>query len=216
MNKKKIAALIVAGIMTVGVVGGTLAWFTSEDSVTNVFNTGAVNEDGGNGVEIWEDYTPATSVVPGETTTKLVQVQNTTNYDSFIRVKFDLSWDKDGLLTEKIELNFGDNIIGIDNTWIYDKSEGYYYYVGKVAGNKYTNPLLESVTLSSSAGNEYKNAKYNVKVIAESIQADNNAIDSWKTTDNTNIITALKSLEGSTGNANAEYGATKTDTATRE
>ena len=199
MNKKKIVALLFAGIMTIGVIGGTFAWFTSNDSVTNVFSTGAVNDDGGNGVEIWEDYDPsdATNVVPGDKTTKLVQVQNTTKYHSFIRVKINKTWDTttgkndDGetitLNPDVIELNFGDNLGKEDGKWL-QGVDGYYYYVGKVAGGKYTNPLLESVTFLSSlkngesvvnTGNEYRNVKYNVEVVAESIQADNEAYKVW-------------------------------------
>lgn len=44
MNKKKLSALLLAGTLTAGVVGGTFAWFTSQDSVTNQFTTGG-NED---------------------------------------------------------------------------------------------------------------------------------------------------------------------------
>lgn len=192
MNKKKIAALLVAGVMTVGVVGGTLAWFTSNDSVTNIFETGKVNnpdDANGNGVEIWEDYTPATSVIPGDTTTKLVQTQNTTDYDSFIRVKITPQWEKEKvtiddkeiqLFADKIILNFGENLGDTYGKWL-KGDDGYYYYMGKVAGGKFTNPLLESVTLKSDAGNEYRGVKFDVLVEAESIQADNNAHnDQWK------------------------------------
>ena len=58
MKKKKIVALLVAGIMTVGVVGGTLAWFTSNDSVTNVFNTGKTGDadDLNAGIEVEENF----------------------------------------------------------------------------------------------------------------------------------------------------------------
>ena len=37
MNKRKIVTLLVAGTLTVGIVGGTLAYFTSQDSVVNQF-----------------------------------------------------------------------------------------------------------------------------------------------------------------------------------
>lgn len=29
MNKKKVSALLIAGILSIGAIGGTLAWFTS-------------------------------------------------------------------------------------------------------------------------------------------------------------------------------------------
>ena len=58
MNIKKVGALAAAGLMTVGVVGGTLAWFTSNDSVTNIFNTGKANNvnDLNAGIEVEENF----------------------------------------------------------------------------------------------------------------------------------------------------------------
>lgn len=58
MNKKKVVALLVAGIMTLGVVGGTFAWFTSQDSITNVFNTGKSGDvsDVNAGIEVKENF----------------------------------------------------------------------------------------------------------------------------------------------------------------
>ena len=214
MNKKKVGVLAAAGLMTVGVVGGTLAWFTSWDSVTNVFYTGK------NGVEIYEYFNSPSVVVPGDVTPKLVQIKNTANYDSFIRVKFNRTWaDLDGnvdtsLSTENIILNFTDNVVeykdgrysyvngkedaveSVHGKWI--KSGDYYYYVGRVPGTpeddktpdiSFTNTLLESVTLLNTSDNDYRDKKFNVEVIAESIQADNNAYESLNIQDP--IITDL-------------------------
>ena len=94
MSKKKIAALLVAGMMTVGVVGGTLAWFTSNDSVTNVFNTGTTPEDRLDaGIEVDEEFPNSTDneynkpVLPGDSMVKEVWVESTANYDQFVRAK---------------------------------------------------------------------------------------------------------------------------------
>ena len=109
MNKKKIVALLVAGIMTIGVVGGTLAWFTSNDSVTNVFNTGTTTEDRLDaGIDVWEKFykdgeeetSPTTEtevkydnpVLPGDKFVKEIWVQSTANYDQFLRAKLVKSW----------------------------------------------------------------------------------------------------------------------------
>ena len=39
--------------------------------------------------------------------------------------------------------------------------------------------LLDSVTLSSKAGNEYKNLEFDVTVVADSIQSSNEAYKDW-------------------------------------
>ena len=175
MNKKKLSALLLAGTLTAGVVGGTFAWFTSQDSVTNEFATGGKNDyDKNTGIDIWEKFKEPTNVVPGTTTDKLVQVKNTSTYDQFIRVKITPKWEKDGLDASYLGLNFVEGSLGNEQgQWL--KDGDYYYYIGKVAGGKFTNTLLESVTLSKDAGNEYKNQKYQVVVDADSIHADNDA-----------------------------------------
>ena len=104
MKKKKIVALLVASVMTIGVVGGTLAWFTSNDSVTNVFNTGTTTEDRLDaGIDVWEKFykdgeeetSPTTEtevkydnpVLPGDKFVKEIWVQSTADYDQFLRAK---------------------------------------------------------------------------------------------------------------------------------
>ncbi|QPJ84757.1 hypothetical protein HH195_02045 [Sarcina sp. JB2] len=189
MNKKKLSALLLAGTLTAGVVGGTFAWFTSQDTVTNKFATGGTNDDDSNaGIDIWEKFEEPTNVVPGTTTDKLVQVKNTSTYDQFIRVKITPKWE-DGKLNKKeetgereldyLKLNFVKSNLG-DRQGQWFKDGDYYYYIGKVSGGTFTNTLLESVTLSTEAGNKYKNQKYQVEVKADSIQADNGAYKEWE------------------------------------
>ena len=209
MNKKKLSALLLAGTLTAGVVGGTFAWFTSKDTVTNQFATGGTNDDDKNtGIDIWEKFEKPTNVVPGTTTDKLVQVKNTSTYDQFIRVKITPKWEKDGLDASYLGLNFVEGSLGNEQgQWL--KDGDYYYYIGKVAGGKFTNTLLESVTLSKNAGNEYKNQKYQVVVDADSIQADNGAYEEWEDASKT-IKDLLAKCENTTGNDSNEAGTTAT------
>ena len=105
MNKKKIAALAIAGVLTVGIVGGTFAWFTSEDSVTNKFSTGTATdpETPGNpdaGIEIEEKFPGDKDgdgkydnpVLPGTKMTKEVKVASTANYAQYLRAKVTKIW----------------------------------------------------------------------------------------------------------------------------
>lgn len=215
MNKKKLSALLLAGTLTAGVVGGTFAWFTSQDTVTNQFATGGNEDDDPDaGIDIWEKFEEPTNVVPGTTTDKLVQVKNTSTYDQFIRVKITPKWEDDTLNTPEgvsyLKLNFTDHLkaTGDEGTWI-EGGDGYYYYIGKVAGGKFTNTLLESVTLKNETPNEYKNQKYQVIVDADSIQADNDAYKEWNDVSET-IKDLLAKCENTTGNDSNEAGTTAT------
>lgn len=213
MNKKKLSALLLAGTLTAGVVGGTFAWFTSQDSVTNQFTTGATDDPNNPdaGIDIWEKFEEPTNVVPGTTTDKLVQVKNTTNYDQFIRVKITPKWENEKLNTTEglgyLDLNFVKANLGSgQGQWL--KDGDYYYYIGKVAGGTFTNTLLESVTLKNTTPNEYKNQKYQVEVKADSIQADNDAYKEWTNSDT--IKELLGNCKDSIGNDKNAEGTTAT------
>ncbi|MDU1313714.1 MAG: BsaA family SipW-dependent biofilm matrix protein [Clostridium septicum] len=194
IRRKSINRTILAVGAAAVLVGGTLAWFTSTDTVTNKFKAGGNGTDTTTtGVEIWEkfDSEGAGKILPGKTINKDVQVQNTATYNSLIRVK--LTPDiKSGESTEeklaKINLIFGDNVIKKDESiegntnveWL-QGTDGYYYYLGNVAPNGYTTRLLDDVQLDPTAGNEFKDVTFDVVVDAESIQSDNGAYaDAWK------------------------------------
>ena len=203
MHKKKIQALAVAGVLTVGVVGGTLAWFTSQDSVTNTFNTGSSNDENGKGIKIVEKFTPPTDMLPGDEVNKDVQVSNTATYDQFIKVKLSPKFvevGKDGsrneikqraiinelgqkqtctLDTSKIILKFTKNLKADKSNGSWVKDGEYYYYMGKVKPSELTSMLLDSVTLDKNAGNEYRGLVFDIDVEATSTQASNDAYQEW-------------------------------------
>lgn len=208
MNKK-VQALAVSGVLTVGVIGGTLAWFTSQDKATNAFNTASNKDNNGSGIKIIEEFEKPENMLPGDEVNKDVQVSNTTTYDQFIRVKFTSKFvdTKDRkeikevngktLDTNKIKLNFTKKLdeSKASGTW-FDGKDGYYYYMGKVAPDKFTNTLLDSVILASNAENEYRGLGFDVDVEAESIQASNNAYEDWVKSDELkNIFSNLQNQD---------------------
>ena len=194
MSKKKIIGLCIAGVLAVGSIGGSLAWFTSSDSVTNPFSTASTDNpsDPNSGIKIHEDFKPedADNTLPGDTVTKQVNVINKATYDQLIRVKIKKVWkdakgeEKSDLDTENIILNFEKNLTDSnkpeEGKWI-EGSDGYYYYNGIVNPDGQTANLLESVTLSKDTTNEFKGLKFDVVVASEGLQAANGAVnDSWK------------------------------------
>ncbi|MGU9155848.1 SipW-dependent biofilm matrix protein BsaA [Clostridium perfringens] len=194
MSKKKIIGLCIAGVLAVGSIGGSLAWFTSSDSVTNPFSTASTDNpsDPNSGIKIHEDFNKedADNTLPGDTVTKQVNVINKATYDQLIRVKIKKVWkdakgeEKSDLDTKNINLNFENNLTDSnkpeEGKWI-EGSDGYYYYNGIVNPDGQTANLLESVTLSKDTKNEFKGLNFDVVVASEGVQAANGAVnDSWK------------------------------------
>ena len=209
MKKKKIL-LIVSTIAIIAIVGGTFAWFTAKDQVKNSFTTGTTEDpsDPDDGVKIDENWKPedAEKITPGTEVNKDVRAQNTASYESFIRVKFVKTFTTSApginvadLNTANIVLNYnGANVTNTtelaESKWV-DGEDGYYYYLGSVKSKEYTTYLLDSVTLDKNSDNTYKNAGYDVDVIAESVQASNGAATAVWTSANVSVTNKLATLE---------------------
>ncbi|MCF2686027.1 hypothetical protein I6E45_08190 [Clostridium perfringens] len=195
MSKKKIIGLCIAGVLAVGSIGGSLAWFTSSDSITNPFSTASTDNPSNpnSGIKINEKFNKeeADNTLPGDNVTKQVNVSNKATYDQLIRVKIKKVWkdakgeEKSDLDTKNIILNFEKNLTDSnkpeEGKWI-EGSDGYYYYNAIVNPDGQTANLLESVTLSKDITNEFKGLKFDVIVDSEGVQAANGAVnDSWGT-----------------------------------
>ena len=81
MSKKKIIMMALS-IMMVAIlaVGGTLAYFTSEDTADNVFTMGNVE------IDLQEDFEQNSNLQPGLDINKDVRVQNTGTNDAYVRI----------------------------------------------------------------------------------------------------------------------------------
>jgi len=125
MKRKKIATLLIAGVLALGIVGGSFAWFTSSDKATNSFATAGNDNTSYNGIQINESFKPPTSVKPGDSTDKIVSVKNVADFDQFIRVKITIKdvTDQNGKtkgfsaseIQKNIILDFGDNLTPCNN-----------------------------------------------------------------------------------------------------
>lgn len=87
--KKKVTALVLVVVMlAVAIIGGTMAYFTDEDTVTNTFTTGdvviQVREENADGTPFTNDQ----ELLPGKLVNKYVYVDNVGSLDSWVRVTF--------------------------------------------------------------------------------------------------------------------------------
>ena len=81
MKKKITAIALVICLMAVAIVGGSLAYFTDNDSATNVFTTGNVD------IDLNEVFDPENAkLLPGIDVQKEVKVTNVGSENAFVRV----------------------------------------------------------------------------------------------------------------------------------
>lgn len=180
--------LLVVSLVALFVLGGTLAWFTADAKVPNMFTTGTVD------IEIVEDLDDdPNDWAPGITKKNEVSVKNLGSLPVFVRVQLRPAWGSmDG------EDFYEDEDLGIENvifnintdSWV--KSGDWYYYMGvletegKPKGvlepEGKTPPLLYSVTLDGRrTGNDYQGKTLKIYVNAEAVQAapSEAAPDAW-------------------------------------
>ncbi len=211
MTKKKvfIAALAICLIAILSM--GTLAWFNASDSVTNTFKV--ADTDGNNqpdfSVELWEtdeydnrvEQREYPDILPGDVLEKDPTVENTGNYDQYIRAYVTFS-DADTLQDACEKYGYSTDLrtwLNVDGTvWeaVTEPKEGtdgsitYCYYLRSVLGKKVgdeTNKvkLFTTVTIPEKfvqADLSGDNAVFTIDVKAEALQTRNtgdNAVDAF-------------------------------------
>lgn len=183
MKKKVFSLALVVCCLSVFIASSTRAYFTKEDTATNVITTGkididlvekvVINPETGE-TEIVEDFY-VEGVMPGQEVSKIVLVENEQYAeDAWVRVNITktivLADGKEGdasLL--EIEYNTKDWTAQADET-----GTMWYYYNKPLAAEEETVPLMESVVFSALAGNEYQEAQSEIIVLAQAVQVKNN------------------------------------------
>ena len=189
-NKKKL--LIILGISIFTVLGVTLAYFTTSDSVINNFKTALYQHS------IIEEFESPIDWSPGTTTEKTIEVTNTGSISMAVRASYTEKWinfnGEEMSLTDDNSnqaslINFGDGWEKAD--------DGYYYYgskdnLTKLNKNETSSSFIESITLNenivaeldksvsddgqtitySSSGDGYDNATYILSIKIDTIQYD--------------------------------------------
>ena len=234
MKKKNLIVLLL--IAVIGIVGVTIAYFSSTTTFENVFETLEY------GTEYIEKFTSPDNWKPGDVTEKTLEVKNSGSVDEAVRVKVEESWvSKNGTT---LLLKQGDNVAA-DIHWIneddwtkviVDGEDYYYYYYNyKLAPQETTSKLLDKVTFNplinattscsdtvvdgvttrtcNSSGAGYDGATYTLKFTIETVQY-NKYQDAWNTSvdiaaskPEPTLTGAEYLLTNATNEANAEYNA---------
>ena len=152
-NKNKKGIIILGGLSLLGVLGGTLAYFTTTTNIANKFKSGMYQN------EIVEKFESPANWTPGTVTEKKISVKNTGNIPMAVRASYTEKW----VSASGKELNLKDidnnqvSIINFGKNWT-KSNDGYYYY-----GSKENKTVLEPTSVSTSFINS---VKFNEKVNA--------------------------------------------------
>ena len=198
MKKKKSIIGIIA-LVLVAVVGATFAYYTSNTSFENVFNTGKYK------VKVVEEFVSPDNWVPGETIDKTVTAKNEGDVDAAVRISYIEKWEtQEGTdITDQIDSNPA--IINFSNTSDWTLNNGYYYYNYILKPDDVSNSFISGVTLDPAlngvtctgegnertceAQNSIGGAKYKLTITIETAQADK-----YKEIWNTNVNIEEKSV----------------------
>ncbi len=189
-NKKSLIALLLVGLL--GIVGGTIAYFTNTVPFENIFKTPKYE------TKATETFTSPENWLPGTTTDKDLIVTNSGDVEVGVRISYSENWkDKDN---ENLSLTLPNSenraaIINFTNTNDWKLQDGYYYYKDTLAKNESTNSFISGVTFNSlvgsslesvctttvedgvttktcSSSSDYEGASYTLTINVETIQAD--------------------------------------------
>ncbi|MBE6149881.1 MAG: hypothetical protein E7170_04090 [Firmicutes bacterium] len=189
-NKKKIMIVLIISLFTI--LGGTLAYFTTSDTIKNIFQTALYQH------KIVEKFVAPSDWTPGTTTNKTITITNNGSIDMALRASYTEKW-VNGNGTE-ISLKDSNNntaaIIHFNNSWT-KGSDGYYYYGSKsnltrLKPNETSSSFISGVTFNenikttlnkavsedgktityTSSGNGYDRAQYILTITIDTIQYD--------------------------------------------
>lgn len=175
MKKKLFVCACIAICFSI-VAYGTIAYFSYEDTATNVITAGDVKidlqewavPDGGGEPVPFED---AVDVMPGMEVSKIVQVKNIGSQAAWVRI----SLDKSIVLAEGVEGEIDLSLVSYDlNTKYWTEKDGCYYYNTLLFPDETTEPLFTKVIFSPSMSNMYQHSKAVIEVDAQATQVIHN------------------------------------------
>lgn len=177
MNKKLALLAIIMVLLSMS-IHGSIAYFTAEDTATNVITTGSIkielleSTEKSDGVRV--PFENMVNVLPGAQVSKIVEVKNTGENTAYIRVKVTKSIELAGEKEGPVDLS----LVSYDlNTAHWTEKDGYYYYNKAVAPDDLTEPLFTKVIFDKAMGNDYQKSVVKIMIDAQATQFANNGSD---------------------------------------
>ena len=176
-NKKSLVAIV--GALALVLIGGSFAYFFYTQSFDNKFHLGTSETTFTETFRSPDNWTPCTE------TPKILSVSNTSTTSINARIKITERWDKlnedrTAVTGETLPLVVNNERMAVINfahpqDWVYNNTDGYYYYRGDIAPNASTSTFIESVTFNCDATTAYGSARYHLVLTIDTISADADA-----------------------------------------
>ena len=184
--KKKMLYIAAILICLSIIAGGTLAYFTSQDTARNVITSGGMElqvieqQQLVNGtLQPYPDE--PIQVMPATTVSKIVSARNT-RQPAWIRMNYSLTvYDAAGKAMEipAEELSKVIRIDGCGDNWM--EKDGWWYYNSAIKSGETTQPLFEEVKFSGPhMDNKYQSCTLVIDVTAQAVQQANNGTTVWE------------------------------------
>ena len=165
--KRSLVLVVSVLVLLLAVAGGTLAWLTAQDSVTNTFSPAHVTCD------VAEDN------FTGDTKSN-VAIKNTSDIPVYIRAYIVVTWkDRQGNVCGQVPVEGTNYEMSINLNKGWTQSGDYWYCKTAIAPGEFTPVLINSCASKNNAPDD--NYNLSVEIIAEAIQSvpDTAVQDAW-------------------------------------
>ena len=179
--RKKVIVIAVLAICLAIAAYGTVAYFTYEDTATNVIVAGNVrialrqwqhNEAGER-----EAYDGPLHILPGASVSKIVEVENTGNNPAWIRISVTKAIELAAGVTGQVDTEL---IRFTIDTQHWTERDGFYYYQQPLQAGEVTAPLFTEVLFAENMGNQYQDSTAILTVVAQATQVAHNGETIWE------------------------------------
>ena len=169
--KKRIAVCALILLLLSVSLGSTIAYFTTEDTATNVITAGNLSIDLKEMTKSGEEFKDVFGVMPGVEVSKIVTVKNTGDHPAYVRIGVDKTIRLAEGKTGAVDLT----LLQLDlNTADWTEKDGYYYYNKPLAAGAETPALFTTVKFSEKMDNLYQKSQAIVEVTAQAVQTAHN------------------------------------------
>lgn len=179
MKKRMIVIAILAICLAVAAYG-TVAYFTHEETVTNVIVAGNIKV----ALHQWqltdegerEVFEGPLNVLPGTAVSKIVEVENTGNNPAWIRISVEKAIE----LAEGMSGAVDTSLISFAvDTEHWTERDGFYYYNLPLQAGETTAPLFTQVVFDGNMDNRYQNSTAVLTILVQATQVAHNGETVW-------------------------------------